>query len=265
MDRENNAMKLHEKAERLIEERARGSRTRFASAMDAIALALIAGGALYLAVRPRFMNRAAALFVTAVCLVLAALTAAAVTREARIKRAAAIRRELKEKLLRAKLCQDPGRLEKELERVSGACFVPKAEELTSDDVLEAYRKFGTEARIVTFAQPTGRALELIKLLGIRPPAKPFEALDVGPEEFACVTEEETDRAALALFQKQKRPRLRGLPKLLHERAFKFILLGAALYALSFAVRYQLTYRIFALLALGIGGAFSAGDRLKRRA
>ncbi len=256
---------MHKTAERLIMNRARGGKTRFASVLDALAFALIAGGALYFAVRPHFANRTAAVFVTLTCLGICSLTAAIITRTEREKRVDNIREELRKTLIKLKLLENPKSAERALSGVHGACFVPKAEKLTGDDVLDAYRKGGADARIVTFAEPTAEAKKLIKLIGMSEPVLPFDVINERAEGSVSVTEDEIDRAAAALFQKQKRLRPGSLTQILRERAFKFILLGATLYALSFAVRYQLTYRIFAALALGLGSAFSMGEWLKRRA
>lgn len=252
-------------AEKLLKRECRGGRSVFACVVDDLALLLILSAVTYITVRPHFMNRTAAFIVTAVSAAIAALTAFTVLREIRYRRLIKLRKSMKESLVRAKLMLRPEVLREALANKEG-CFAPMhAEALTADDVLEGYRLYGGSCRLVSYAEPTEKARKLMKLLGMEDAVSPDEALGIRAEELVKVSEEELALAAVRLYGRKKKARLHLLILAMRERAFKFMLLGAALFALSFAVRYTLMYRAFAALSMGIASAVYAADRIKERA
>ncbi|MCR5808022.1 MAG: hypothetical protein K6G56_00515 [Clostridiales bacterium] len=148
---------------------------------------------------------------------------------------------------------------------SDVFLIPKADELTADDLLEAVRERGLPLTVLTAAEPTKRARSLAASLGeklnIVTPAEYFgEEL----KELIPVSEEETDSELAAEYGALvKKPGfdisrfgLRG------GRAAKYAAVGAALMALSFFTRYPLYFRLTSSVCLGLAAVFFASKTIK---
>ena len=219
--------------------------------------------ALYICVRPRFKSSSAAWLVTLICLAAAALLWKAAEKELFARHVKRLRLKKKKQIALAKMLAEGAAFEGG-KAEPGKYYARSIEALTADDVLAALRSGQKPVTIVSAAEPTKKAKELIssfagavrlekaKLLSPSSPMPP-------------VTEEETDEAVLWEYPARKRPVFKELSELARERPFMYFCLAGGLFVLSFFVRYALYFRLMASAAAGTGSAVLFFNKTKKEA
>ncbi|MBO6061442.1 MAG: hypothetical protein J6P98_04925 [Clostridia bacterium] len=256
---------IQKRADKLLTKNCRGGKNALAATFDAVILAVIAGSILYITVRPHFANRTAAVSVTAICLILAGLVCRSLSQEILLRKKTKARRIIKEELAGIKLMLNEEAIIDMLPKNGSIFFIGSCEEFGSDQVLKAYARFGSKAQIVCFGEPDEGAKKTMRLLGMNEAKKPNELLRKSTSDLAFVSEKELDTAIVSLYGSENRMRARELKRIVHERAFKFIALGAGLFALSYVSGYAIWYRAAATVCMGMGSAVMASEAIRRTA
>lgn len=251
--------------ETLVFREAHGGRSRFAAASDRVLTALFCAFGLYLAVRPRLVNRAACLFCTALVLAAGLAFAAYFGKRISLKTRARLIEEGKALARETKLSLDPEPIFARLRGRAGILLIERTELFTADDIRAVLSGMsGSGLKVVSPAKPTAGAEALMRAAGMDYlPAS--EALGGEYALFLPVSHAEAVSAALIKYRskyekKRRAGRLWALPR---ERAVKFFSVGAGLMLMSLIMRYSLYYRLAGSLALSLGAWFFAAERLKR--
>ncbi len=244
-----------------------GGRRRVAVLFDTLALSGLLLLALYLLALSELKNGARAF----ACASLAFTGIAAVLRFIMRGRFAVHRqkllREARRNARRLRVMLEPEKLFDRIVPREGEFIHRRTDSLTSDDIAEAVKQAGLPVTIVTLAEPTNAASELIKLsCGQIETVSAQERAGAQLCSLFPVSEEEAKKTAVAMnggclkrFSLKK-----SVFALTRERALKYAAVGAGLYACSFFVKYALYYRIAASLALCIGAGVFAFEGLKKR-
>ena len=244
------------KIEKICRTTFRGGRRAFAFAADTAALSAAVFGGLWLSVRPRFANRTAALFAVTAAFLTVAAAYCAVRRERYARHVKKLMSEAENDAAKAKLLLDPEAAYSGIEDSPGVRVYRGTDTLTADDARRLAEGCGNGLTIVTFAEPTDRAKELMAAMpaGVKA-VTPLEYLGVEAKALCPVTRKE---AEAALLQKHagllEKPDVRGLFALTRERAFKYFSVGAGLILLSFLAGSKLYFRSMAFVCFCIGAA-----------
>lgn len=256
----------HDEAKRITRRLARGGRRRAAFIFDAAFLWLIAAFAVYIAVRTRLKNRAAALLAAGAIIIEAFALWLAADRKLLARRERAFRERARREAAEAKLRLEPSPvLLKACE--AGAVVSDKTDVLTCDDLrLLLPRAFdGAEGlTLVSFAKPTEAAEEFLSALPYEVKlVSPCEFLGKTQEELAPVSDDETDGFIIRKYGLKKRPRIKaGLLALSRERAAKYAAAGFGLMLLSLFMRYSLLYRLMGSLTLSLSAGIFAIEAMR---
>lgn len=238
----------------------RRGRSPAAHYLDLGLLALLWGAVMYLPVRLRFANLAAALTLTAIITLFGLLFALIIERIRLERHIPRIRRRVSDSLLQMSLLEERENVKAFLEK-TGA-YVPESVEcVTADDVIMAKRE--GRSLIAGFGKPTETAKKLMERVEI----KFVQCADLLPEYMikACRPgENEIDEALLkdrrSIIMRRKRIKL--IKPLSRYSAFRYICVGVLLMLLSFVVRTGFYYRLIASVSLFIGSAILTFERMK---
>lgn len=242
---------------------ARGGRSGFAAAADFLIIAAFCSFGLWLAVRPRFANRAACALIVVCCLAAGIAIYIALARGKREKALYRIIKEGEADAALTKVLLDPEPVFRAVREAGGAVLIEKTETFTTDDLREALG--GRSPRGLTAvspASPTEHALELMRNLGMKY-ASPKEFLGDDYGALCPVSKYEARGAALVKYrEKYKKTRRPIKLSLTGERAVKYVSVGVGLLLMSLFMRYSLYYRLAGSLAISLGTAVFAAERLK---
>lgn len=234
-----------------------------ARTIDGVFFLSVGTALVWLAVHGRVENSVLAFCVTAACVLTAAVMLRIVRKLKLEKHISALRNEARREVVGRKALMRIGELRRRFEK-DGVYFCDSAESLTADDVLAAKAKGCSD--MLSLAPATPAAEKLITGFGIKL-KKPLE-LD-GPDVGIGASEEEIDNEIIKSLPARSRfdfkGFIKGLKLLSHERAVRYFTTGAALFLLSFAVRYSLYYRLAASLCMSLGTAVFAAETLKAKA
>ena len=240
----------------------RRGRGALAYAFDLCFALLTAAFALYICIRPHFESRAAARLVTGICLALLAVIWKAAENELFIRHIKRLRGRKKEQISKARLTVRM--YERFLSREEGpGVYVSRSvESLSADEVITALKTRSLPVTVISCAEPTEKAAELINALGneVR-----FKKLTPPESAWQCeeVTESDTDAALIMEHSSKKLVGIKGILKLPRGRAFTYFSIAAGLFALSFITRYALYYRLTASISAGIGGLIFLWESAKK--
>lgn len=246
----------------------RKGRSVTASFLDHAFLSAIIFFALYIAVRPNMVNGVIARIITFICCIVVLLIWFIADRERFSRHVCRLRADTANELYRTKLILDPEPFLSQIEAEANVFIHHCTDLLTTDDIKLALEIFGDSVTIVSAAEPTSRARDIINRLGGRIKL-------ISPEDFSgrklsdvyTVEDDEIDSVIISKHERiTKKPSLKkGLFTLSKERAFKYIAVGAALFAYSFFVRYSMYFRIMASVTLSLGAMVFTADEVRRRA
>ena len=260
-EKEANEMRI--RADKLLTRKCRGGKNAFAAISDAVILTVIMGFVLYVTVRPCFANRTAALAATLFCLILAAAVTKVCSNALLENKKAKAHEEFKEKLAILRLMTDKNSMFRYLPDDEHFYYIEAIGRFGANEVLKAYNSCGRKVQTVSFGTPDEEAKNTMALLGMAETKTPMEILGKRASEMVEVTEEETGRAIIDALGRTKRMRPRELIKLVCERAFKFMALGGALFALSYVSGCAIWYRAAATACFGIGSAVMALEAINK--
>ena len=165
----------------------RKGRGALAYAFDLCFALLTAAFALYICIRPHFESRAAARLVTGICLALLAVIWKAAENELFIRHIKRLRERKKQQISKARLTVRM--YERFLSREEGpGVYVSRSvESLSADEVITALKTRSLPVTVISCAEPTEKAAELINALGNEVRFKKFT-----PPESAWQCEEVTE-------------------------------------------------------------------------
>lgn len=244
----------------------RGGRRLPAFVFDCVFLTAASFSGVYLAVRPYYHNRTAAVLLSFVITSLAVLVFFSVRSILFERHIGKMRRSARDEIVDLKLRTDPAR-ERLLSSSDSSVFVSSSVDApTADEIKTAYLTCARPVKFVAFAEPTDAAKKLISALSDITVVSPREFLGSAVTTSIDVEESEIDALLIRKYGKSiAPPKIRKeLFVLSRERAMKYVLLGTALMLLSFFMRYALYYRTVASIVLGIGAAVFAKDAHMKR-
>ncbi|MBO4384671.1 MAG: hypothetical protein J5854_04550 [Clostridia bacterium] len=248
-------------SERICRVSFRGGRRLPAFVFDCVFLSAAAFSGAYLAVRPHFANRTAALTVSFVTLALGALVFIAVRRALFEKHRANMRRAAREELIDLKLVMEPDPFGSSAGSDRRVYVSRSIDALSADEVKAAYLSSEKPLTIVAFSKPTEAAERLLSELPDVSVKTPRDHLGEKAAESIRIEESEIDARIVRKHGSIcRRPRIKKeLFALSKERAVKYILLGGVLMLMSFFMRYAVYYRTLASITLTAGASVFAVD------
>ena len=243
-------------AERLIRIDFRGGKSILALCFDTLFMCLLCMLALYAAVRPHFKSASIARLI---CILVFAAGFALVC-AIRAKRFEKHRRKLlleaAREAARAKLIKTPETVLAMVKPDKNTVVFHGTDSITADDLRRMMQTNDPPLKIVTFAEPTKKASELLGLYESVEVTDPFSALKAEPEELTEADDAEIGAAIKAKYGSAvKKPSLSlAVFALTKERALKYLALGGGLMLLSMLTRYAVYYRVIASAAMSLGAA-----------
>lgn len=244
----------------------RGGRRRAAVLLDTAATGILIFLALYLLALSKLRNGVIAFAAALLAFSGACAIIMIVRRERFSSHRERLLCEARRQARRLDMMLAPEKVFERIEVSEGEYLHRSTDRLSSDDVAAAVKTAGLPLTIITFAEPTDAAAELIKLsCGRIRLVSPEERLGQELPELFPVTDEEAKKTTVAMHGGclKKASLKKGVIALTKERAVKYAAVGAGLYAMSFIVRYALYYRIIACIAMSIGAWVFAAERLAK--
>lgn len=243
-------------AERIIRRSFRGGKSLLAFCFDAVFFGLLCLFALYIAVRPHFLSASAARLVSVLIFAAGAALASAIRERRYMRFRSRLIGEAAALAARNKLMKDPDEVLDRAERVGSAAVFRGTDSVTADDIRRIIKNKSLPLKIVTFAEPTKKAAELLRLFDGVMLTDPFTALGEDPVKLTTVSAAEIGAALRSKYGAQtKKPSFSlAMFALTKERALKYAALGGGLMLLSPFTGYALYYRVIASVAISLGAA-----------
>ena len=232
--------------------------------LDRVFWAVVGFFTLYLLIRPRYSNRAAAMIVTCASFLAVTVLAFAVGKALYNKHVKKLYEDTKRELDELRLLERLDVLNARLSNERGEIAAKSIEKVTADDVIHAALLRG-DVKIIAAGEPTEKARRLLSLYGgriklVHPRERFADELELMP----AVTASEIEYAIIEKYRKSSPKRMKPKDFLasVNRRPFACFAAGAGLFLLSFFSKSALYLRLFSSVCFGIGATAAVVPALR---